>query len=308
MVAHGLERVVPLTEHTPIIKTEALRALVALAAHGGISRAAAALGEPKSTVSRLLNELERTVGATLLKRERSGVSLTEAGEAMHAHAVGAIRLLGEAVAAARTAESKIHGELVVCVPHLFAERLLVSRLPEYFAEHPGVSIRLVSAGVAAGEVNSAAHISICVGPLPDVDMVKRRIGTSRLKIYAAPRCAEAMAQLENPSLIVGPDLLGSPTIGNCNRVIDFNVMPPMLRAEILEPQGRYLAVRNGVGAAWLPAFLCNDDVARGDLIDVNPVHDFGPIEINALYDHHLTRVQRVRSFVSFLQRIVGTLA
>jgi len=46
---------------------------------GSLSAAARAAGQPKSSVSRLLAELEQEMGATLLIRTSRGVRLTEEG-------------------------------------------------------------------------------------------------------------------------------------------------------------------------------------------------------------------------------------
>lgn len=64
-----------------------MRLIALLDRKGQISSAAAQLGMTQSAASRLLSELEHTVGAKLYERHGRGVELTEAGQAMAAQAL-----------------------------------------------------------------------------------------------------------------------------------------------------------------------------------------------------------------------------
>ncbi len=63
-----------------------IRVFLAIAHRKNITQAAADLGVSQPSVSRSVRELERQIGATLLERTPSGVRLTEAGQALLAHA------------------------------------------------------------------------------------------------------------------------------------------------------------------------------------------------------------------------------
>jgi molybdate transport repressor ModE-like protein len=57
-----------------------MRSLVAVAEHGAITEAAAALGVSQSALSRRIDQLEEALGAPLLERAGRGVALTSAGQ------------------------------------------------------------------------------------------------------------------------------------------------------------------------------------------------------------------------------------
>ena len=69
---------------------------------GGFSAAARALRIPKSTLSRRLQELEKTLGIRLLQRTSRRVAMTEAGSEFYRHAVATLREAERAETAMRT--------------------------------------------------------------------------------------------------------------------------------------------------------------------------------------------------------------
>lgn len=77
-----------------------LRALVAVAEHGSVTRAAASLHMAQPPLSRTLASLERQVGTRLLVPSTTGTSLTPAGQHLADTAARLLRELAEAVAAA----------------------------------------------------------------------------------------------------------------------------------------------------------------------------------------------------------------
>ncbi|MCX5194167.1 LysR family transcriptional regulator [Streptomyces sp. NBC_00249] len=139
-----------------------LRVLVAVAAAGGFSAAAAELGISQSAVSHSVRGSEAKVGAVLFERGRSGASPTPAGERAVALGRRILRLyevLGaEARAAGRAApgQQEPAGVLRVAAFRSAALHLLPPALERLTARHPGVRpevrvVREVGAGVA-GEV------------------------------------------------------------------------------------------------------------------------------------------------------------
>ena len=91
---------------TPTLDLRQCRALVAVADHGGPTRAAAALGVSQSTVSEALLALERVVGGPLLARggaRGARTRWTPAGEALLPHARALLGAADAALAAAREA-------------------------------------------------------------------------------------------------------------------------------------------------------------------------------------------------------------
>lgn len=109
---------------------------------GSFSRAAERTGQPKSTVSRRISQLETTVGERLLTRTTRRLTLTEFGERLleHGH-----RLLEEAEVATALAQHRQgtpRGLLRVSLPPDFVELDLTPLLMRYAASYPEVRLEV----------------------------------------------------------------------------------------------------------------------------------------------------------------------
>lgn len=80
------------------LEIDALRALRAIRAHGGVTKAASHLGLSQSAVSHKIKRLEAALDCTLLARQAGGPLFTDAGARLHDYAVRITNLHDEALA------------------------------------------------------------------------------------------------------------------------------------------------------------------------------------------------------------------
>jgi molybdate transport repressor ModE-like protein len=125
-----------------------LRAFLLIARHGSFSGAARELGYTQSAISQQLLALERIVGAPLFTRPPGGrrpVELTEAGDALFAHAEA---LLARARAARADVDSVVSGErgtVRIATIQSVGARLLPQVLADFRAAHPAVNVEIQEA-------------------------------------------------------------------------------------------------------------------------------------------------------------------
>jgi len=139
---------------------DALAMLVAVAETGGFTAAGQRLGRTQSAISGRIQDLEATLGRQLLERSRRGVTPTEAGERLLAHAR---RLLAvECEARAELAGDKASGRLRIGVPDDYVDAYLRPLIMRFSAEHPRVELEVhcelskrIEPAVAAGELDLA---------------------------------------------------------------------------------------------------------------------------------------------------------
>jgi DNA-binding transcriptional LysR family regulator len=149
-------------EQRPAVSVEALHTFLAVARHGHVTRAAAAIHVSQGAVSQQVRRLEAVLGVDLLERVGRGVRLTEAGRAVAAAAgtaVSAIRAVEETAAAFRGLEA---GSVEVAASNTVGIHRAPAWIAGFLAERPAVAVRLRLANTAdalasllAGEVDLA---------------------------------------------------------------------------------------------------------------------------------------------------------
>jgi DNA-binding transcriptional LysR family regulator len=181
-----------------------LRVLHAVATHGSITGAAAALLQSQPSVSRQVALLERETGRSLVERTPRGVRLTPAGELLARHAEEVL----ERLAAAETALARLEareGVLVrVAAFPSAAVALVVPAVGDLAAARPGLAGRcrdlapeLAFAGIEQGEI--------------DVGVVFHRSGDDG----AVPAGLRRVPLLRDPFLVALPaahPLAGRPAV------------------------------------------------------------------------------------------------
>ena len=90
---------------------DALRALRAIKMHGGVTRAADALGLSQSAVSHKIKRMETSLGCDLLDRQPGGSAFTADGEALLAYAAKILSLHDEALVS--LARSNLAGRILL---------------------------------------------------------------------------------------------------------------------------------------------------------------------------------------------------
>ena len=113
------------------------------ARHESFSRAAEELHLTQSAVSRQIRALEEIVGVALFERVRQRVVLSEAGRAYLADVRRSLGDLGDATRRVM-GFAGTRGVLELAVLPTFGTRWLVPRLPRFLARHPDVTIDLAA--------------------------------------------------------------------------------------------------------------------------------------------------------------------
>lgn len=116
---------------------------VQVAEVGSFSKAAAALSIGQPALSREIKELEQRFDVQLLHRNGRGVSLTDAGEQLMAHAKGLLRGLQQAEHELSAVRGTPSGSVAIGVPPLFGHVLNFDLIRKIHAEYPKVSLLFV---------------------------------------------------------------------------------------------------------------------------------------------------------------------
>jgi DNA-binding transcriptional LysR family regulator len=163
---------------------------VAVAEERQFTRAAGRVSVAQPAVSAQIRRLERELGETLFLRDRHGVKLTAAGEALLPHARAALTAADRGRDTIASLQGNLRGRLTVGVAGPVDHRLAAA-LGEFHRDHPAVEIMLTSeqnepllAAVAAGDYDAAM---VGVGAQRVPPGVGARVVATEPLVLAVPR-------------------------------------------------------------------------------------------------------------------------
>jgi LysR family transcriptional regulator, glycine cleavage system transcriptional activator len=168
--------------HLPSLAT--LRAFQATAQHGGFTGAGRALNVTHAAVAQQVRALERELGVPLVQRLGRAVSLTPQGERLAQTLSDGFTTIAGGIAALLRAEQR-RGLRVATTTYL-APSLILPRLPEFLARHPGIEVSMTPSQDTVDLVRDGFDIAIrgwqTVGP----GLQSIHLAQSRLLIAGAP--------------------------------------------------------------------------------------------------------------------------
>src|SRR5450432_239803 len=268
------------------------------------TKAARALGLPKSTVSERVSRLEERLGVRLLERTTRHVRPTAAGAAYYERAARVVAEIEEANAAITDIHRSPKGLLRVGSPLLFGHAFLGDFVADFLVAHPEVEVELIVADRRFDVVEEGLDLAIHVlGPI-EASLVARKIGTADRMCVASPGYLAQRTAPETPKDLLKHSCLVSSNDRRANWLFTKDG-----RSEAIAVQGRYsvnsvqlslAAALRGAGIAVLPAFFCAEALRAGHLAAVLEGWSLGRSEIHVVYPGSRHLSARVRLFVDAL--------
>ncbi len=164
-----------------------LTAFAAIAAHRSFRKAADELGLSSSTLSHMMQSLERTMGLRLLHRTTRSVSPTEVGERLVARLNPLLRELDLALEEAGDLGHRLSGTLRINASESAARALLRSAVPTFLERHPAMSLDLVTEGRLVDIVACGFDAGVRLWESVPRDMIAVRFGPAvRFVTVASP--------------------------------------------------------------------------------------------------------------------------
>lgn len=151
-----------------------------------ITRAAAELGMPKSTISRKLSQLEQQVGTVLLKKGQRRLTTTEIGSRFYDHCRRVVEEVEQAEADTQALQTTMRGSLRVSIPIDFGVSWIGKAIAEFVRAHPELELEVDVNSRPVNPREDPYDLTIQLGPLTDTDLTYRRIATITRGVYASP--------------------------------------------------------------------------------------------------------------------------
>jgi len=279
-----------------------LRIFHAVADAGSLTHAGETLHLSQSAVSRQVRSLEESLNVTLFHRHARGLILTEQGELLFAATKSMSKRLDAAEARIRDSEDEVYGELRVTTTIGFGTLWLAPRMTALYEKYPDLKIELMLEERVLDLPMREADVAIRMKEPSQADLVRRKLMSVNMKLYASPRYIEKH---------------GVPTsfeeLSN-HRIISQNSNSPQVRASAVMIErlfahdiashlvvnnyfGILQAVLHGLGIGVLPDYLTED---FPDLIHILPDETSHDVPVYLAYPEELRHSKRVEAFRDFV--------
>jgi DNA-binding transcriptional LysR family regulator len=176
-----------------------LRIFHAVADAGSLTHAGESLHLSQSAVSRQIRALEESLNTTLFHRHARGLILTEQGELLFDATSAMSRRLDTAEARIRDSEEEVFGELRVTTTTAFGSLWLVPRLPKLYERYPELKIDLNLEERVLDLPMREADVAIRMKEPSQADLIRRRLMSVRMRLYATPQYLDEKGRLEDVS-------------------------------------------------------------------------------------------------------------
>jgi DNA-binding transcriptional LysR family regulator len=281
-----------MTQRAP--RWDELRTFVEVSRDGSLSGAARRLGLTQPTVGRHIDALEAALGLTLFTRSPRGLAPTPAALALEPHVeamAAAAAVLGRAASGEAAAD---RGAVRVTASDVIGCEVLPPILATFHAEHPGIAIELALSNRTADLARRDADIAVRMVRPTQSGLVARRIGTSRIGLYAH---RDYLARFGEPRSLA--DLANHCFIGFDRDNSSFRGAGEFARTLTRETFGfrcdndlaQLAALRAGVGVGG-----CQENIARRmpELVAVLPNAFHHALEVWLVMHGDLRATRRVR--------------
>lgn len=247
----------------------ALRAFCAAAENESFRLAADDLFLTASAVSHQIRQLESALGVELFKRSARSLSLTDAGIAL----ADDLRPTLEDLDVVIQRNSRVAGQevLKLSVQPFLANELLVPRLSEFFADNPDISVTVDTSDDDADKIARSADVSIRLFSSPPATDIRDRLFALRLIAVGSPDFYDNVKVVSGRITSRFPLIVHDArprawqrwqrssgiTLPGQSKIIRLNDMVSIARA-----------AEQGLGAALMPAQLCDARILSGSLVPI----------------------------------------
>ena len=283
-----------------------MQAFTAVVQAGSFVQAAQRLDSSKAVLSRLLQELEASLGTRLLNRTTRRLSLTDTGADYYERCRQILADVDEANAAASQGAQRVAGRLKVNAPLSFGNLHLAPLWGEFLTLHPQVELDITLTDRAVDLVEEGFDLAVRISRHPGSTLVARALTQTRMVLCAAPLYLQRAASIQTLQDLAQHRILAYAwwsggdtwTLHDAQDRAHSVQLQPCLRAN--SGDTCRVAALGSQGVIFQPDFLVAEDLRQGRLRQLLPDLRGPAIPIQAVYPSRKHVPGRVRALLDFL--------
>lgn len=237
-----------------------LQFFLAVARTGQLSTAARQLQSSHATVSRRIDRLEFALQVKLFERNARGYVLTHMGQRFVETAERMESETQRLESDISTGGTSQRGVVRLSAPEGFANFFFAERLPSFVAQHPGISLELLTIQQIMSLSRKEADVAVALDPPKAGPYFSEKIADYSLHVYGAASYLQGCGPI-----VSRDDLLGHPFIGYIEDMIfapglDYmRDVHPGLKTTFQSSSifAQLTATKKGLGLCVLPHFIAS---------------------------------------------------
>lgn len=291
-------------------KLQAMTTFARVVETQSFSKAAQTLSMPRSSVTTLIKNLERHLGATLLRRSTRTLSLTDAGERYYASCRAILSDIAQAETGLQLDATTPHGRIRVGMPGVIGRAIVLPRLREFEQLFPGIELTLVLSDRPVDLIYDGIDCVIRSGELTDSTLTARRLGQLSwltcaapryLKEYGEPDSVQALSVHRAVNYI--SNATGRPLDWRFNVDGDNVAVTMPSRFAVNETEAYLQCGLEGLGLIQLSEFVALPYLQTGRLKEVLASARSAPVPISIVYPNGRNAGAAIKAFVDWVIRI-----
>jgi DNA-binding transcriptional LysR family regulator len=295
-------------------RIELMQTFIRIVESGSLSAAAQQLGTTQPTISRRLQTLEQRLGLKLIMRTTHALKLTDDGERCYAQARQLLATWYALEDDLTRASDDPVGTLRVRAPHAFGQDQLIAPLLDYLRRYPRLNVEWMLNDRTPDFMAENVDCAIQVGAPTDTSLVAILLAEVPRIVVASPDVLAQHAPVEQVEQLCDLPWLALTSFYRnevaLQRVQDGQpvnlAITPRLSSDSLYAVRK--AALAGMGAAIVSAWVVQEDLAAGRLIQLTPEWQAPPLPIWLTYPWASYYPARLTQFFAMIKAVMPTLA
>ncbi|WP_243079904.1 LysR family transcriptional regulator [Pantoea sp. MQR6] len=295
-------------------RIELMQTFIRIVESGSLSAAAQQLGTTQPTISRRLQTLEQRLGLKLIMRTTHALKLTDDGERCYAQARQLLATWYALEDDLTRASDDPVGTLRVRAPHAFGQDQLIAPLLDYLRRYPRLNVEWMLNDRTPDFMAENVDCAIQVGAPTDTSLVAILLAEVPRIVVASPDVLAQHAPVEQVEQLCDLPWLALTSFYRnevaLQRVQDGQpvnlAITPRLSSDSLYAVRK--AALAGMGAAIVSAWVVQEDLAAGRLIQLTPEWQAPPLPIWLTYPWASYYPARLTQFFAMIKDVMPTLA
>lgn len=274
-------------------------------AAGSFRSAAHALKLSPSVVSHHVAELEARLGVALLYRSTRRLSLTHEGEKLFMSAEAMVSAAEKGLHGVAYHATEPSGKLNLTLPAMLTKSPLVADIAAFAKEFPKVALSISFSDIQQDLIREGIDLAIRIGDLRDSTLKCKRLFTMTRILVASPSLMAMHKSPRLPQHLLKWDWIGLKMRPNTKTLINQQGKTYLINFEpkiIVDSMDAVcqLAIA-GLGLATPPAFLVEEDIRQGHLVEPLPEWQAESLPIYAVWPPNVSKESLTFRLMAFLE-------